>query len=146
MVRFFFKSLGKGVLWILLSALFGLIQMWIVFFDSFLDTATTLKIEDIISQGFLIYFCSGITVSFMIDYFLSSEINYLRNFEKIFYLLYPILILLFVIIVGTKFQVSTEGSINIDNAKTLQTIIILMTIIYSLVIKTKDYFNFNDAS
>jgi hypothetical protein len=134
------KSLGKGLIWLFLSALFGLIQMWIVLLNDFMSVESTSILDKIISQGFLVFFCSGITISMAIDFHLSDKKESSKNLEKILYFLYPFVMFILVTFIGTKFEISENGTINISSAKLLQTIIVFMTIIYALVIKTRDYF------
>ena len=57
--------------------------MWIVLLNDFMSVESTSILDKIISQGFLVFFCSGITISMAIDFHLSDKEENSKSLEKI---------------------------------------------------------------
>jgi len=68
-----FPLIGKSFLWSILTAFFGLLQVWLIFWTSFLVIAVTFRIEELFMGGALLFFSTAIVSSLTVDYHLSTK-------------------------------------------------------------------------
>ena len=99
--------------WNFLSTLAGLFQIFIVFFYSlFIKNHANIKI---IICGVILFFCSAIASSSVIDYWLTKEdflnVKYKNHFKIIFFYAIPLSIIPFVSLMYSGLYLTTEENI-----------------------------------
>lgn len=129
------NNIGRGVLWMLLTALFGLLQLWLVIGYNSVVRHDILSYHDFIHQGFILFFISAVVTTISVDFFL-SDLEFSRTIVGFLFVLFPLVVLLlsvglFLICLDKK---STD--LDLETIEALQLTLITMTVIYAITIKT----------
>lgn len=135
-------SLGKGVLWALFTLVFGLLQLWIILARDAVLVSPEFNFNQMILSGTLLFFASAVVSAICIDYYLGRSGDMHRILVGFVYFIYPMGIMtLCVFLFAFCFTSSTNPSaVNVSVVKTVQSTVLIMTIVYAVFTKTVMYF------
>jgi vacuolar-type H+-ATPase subunit I/STV1 len=89
------KILRNSFLWLILTLIFGLLQVWLVLVHSLIVKSKVFPFEQFVVNGALLFFATAIISSITVDYLLSKKTaNYFKPFDVIMFIVFPLLILL----------------------------------------------------
>ena len=131
------KPLVKASGWCVCMLLFGLLQFWTILGHSALDKDVSFNSEKFLLDCGLVFFSTALVAGFAIDFFCQSR-KRIKSLASIgaLYALYPALILgLAIWIYGVCFL----GRPDIDLLLNMQLVIISMSVLYALVLKTMHF-------
>ena len=131
----FLKSLKKGFSWLILTILFGLLQLWWVIFYTSVHKELSFDLYKILEHGILLFFSTSLVTSVMIDFFLAKGAEYSRSIIGIF-VFFPILILMTSTLLFSILTFNTFADLNISLIHSIQFAILTMSIIYAGGIKS----------
>ncbi|XLS30106.1 hypothetical protein ACJD0Z_04595 [Flavobacteriaceae bacterium M23B6Z8] len=129
-----FNNIGKGFTWMILTILFGLLQLWLVLGRNLVVRKDILTYETIILDGVLLFFITAIVTTISVDYF-HSNMNFSKRVVGFLFVLYPLLIILSSV---SLFYMMLENSMDDLDFKTIESFqyaLITMTVIYAISTK-----------
>lgn len=129
----FFNSLGKTIFWLLISIVFGLSPLVISLLFKVFMPNIELSLTKIIEEGVIMFFCTALCSSVMLDYLL-SHIKFSKYIEFIFYA-FPFAILLCSGLIFGQLYFHSNDNYDIKPLVTFQNFIIGTTFIYCLTLK-----------
>ena len=127
-------------IWFGLTLFFGLFQIFLVWLISLLFPATPFSIEQICSDGGLLFFSMALISSLMIDYFLFRKAA--QNFlQKLLFTFFPIVLfsICSVVFVMCHLQTQLKTPINTEITMIIQLFILFFTAIYAVLIKQTSF-------
>jgi hypothetical protein len=135
------SSLGKSVLWFILTLFFGLLQSWIILMESYVFNMDNniyigLKFEKLlIMSGALLFFSTAIIASLTIDYFLLRGVSYSKSRTGLLFVLFPVIALILCISLFSMFHGKCATDINYEFVRAMEYVILTATFIYAVVVK-----------
>lgn len=137
-IRIIFKSIGKAILWTILTTLMGCIQILLIWFVSFLIKETPIDLKVIFYDGIPLYYSMAVVFGITIDYYFSDKINYGKTVEFPMFIIFPFFLLIFSSFTITMIYLGKD-TIFLNQLKLFNYIIISFTIMYALIGKTLQY-------
>ncbi|MBK5931291.1 hypothetical protein [Halochromatium salexigens] len=137
-VRVLALAFGKSLYWSLLVALFGLLQLWLVFAYEGL-TAQPLGIERVMRDGVLLFFAVAVTIGLTLDFWFEAASDAQPTPMGLWivtaFVFYPLMIL--TLVVALAMALAINGAQLETSALTLITLTVTgMTTCYALMTKT----------
>lgn len=134
------KALFKSFVWIMLTILFGLLQLWLVLGSSLLIRTFNVSYEKIFLDGVLLFFVTAVVTALATDYYFSDR-PYPGWAETIMFAFFPFVIIvlsvwLFGICLGRE-----DLDIDIEGLKNVEYAVLFMTFIYAIVVKFIEFFH-----
>lgn len=131
----FVKALG----WCGCMLLFGLLQFWSILGHAALDENVSFDSKKFLLDCGLVFFSTALVASFAIDFFCQKR-KLVKNLALIgaLYALYPALIMGLAIWI---YSVCFLGNPDLELLFNMQLVIIFMSILYALVLKTMHFAN-----
>lgn len=133
------KPFFKALAWCGCMLLFGLLQFWSVLGYSALDKEISFDGNKFLMDCGLVFFSTVLVVGFAIDFFCQNR-KRIKNLTSVgvFYALYPAAILGLAVWI---YSVCFLGQPEIDLLFNIQLVIIFMSVLYALVLKTRHFAN-----
>jgi hypothetical protein len=129
------KSFLKAVFWLLVSVFYGLLPLGIIFFQQLFDTSIVFTVDGVLKEGILIFFCVALSSSVMVDYIFTPK-KLPKWIEFVMYG-YPWILVSMASLVYSQSVITQSGdSINWNILIGLQFFIMLLTVIYTLIVKS----------
>lgn len=136
----FWSNFGKGVSWVFLTAMFGLLQLWLILGHNLVVKENILTYNQVLLDGFLLFFITAIVSTISVDFFL-SDLIFSRLIVGLLFVLYPIVIMIMCI---GLFYISLDKSqveLELNTIEAVQFTLITMTIIYAISTKTLKFYH-----
>jgi hypothetical protein len=136
----FWSNLGKGVSWMFLTTMFGLLQLWLILGHNLVVKEDILTYNQVLLDGFLLFFITAIVSTISVDFFL-SDLVFSRIIVGLLFVLYPLVIML--MCVGL-FYIGLDKSpieLELNTIEAVQFTLITMTIIYAISTKTLKFYH-----
>lgn len=133
------KPLVKAFVWCGIVLFFGLLQFWYVLGYSFLDKGTSFNGDKFLMDCGLVFFSTALVAGFAIDFFCKDR-KRIKSLGVIglLYAFYPGLILCLSVWVYSNCFL---GQPDMERLLSTQMIILFMSMLYALVLKTKLFAN-----
>lgn len=133
------KTFWKSVSWYAGAIFFGQIQLWLVWVKSKgnLLTADDLTYNKILMDGYILFFCTGVTTSLGLDYWFNN--SYFKRNDSILYFIAPFIILLASIVIGSLIIGQDTQHANMPFIRLCHTFLIISTTFYIVTIKLKEF-------
>ena len=87
------RVLGKSLIWTSSTFFFGLFQLWILFGNTKILKTFTISFDQILIDGSLLFFSTGLAASITTDYHLSDNQIKSKLFSSIIFVFFPIIII-----------------------------------------------------
>ena len=133
------KSFYKAFFWLITNGFFGLFTLIVIIFFQLFIPDVSITMEKILEEGVLLFFCVAISASAMVDY-IFIETKFPKYIEFGFYAC-PLVFLIFSSLVFSQLFFHQNQSYNLDKLMGVQTIIMVLTGVYCLSLKTIVFFN-----
>jgi hypothetical protein len=133
------KPFGKALAWCTIMLFFGLLQLWFVLGYSALDKAISFDRDKFLLDCGIVFFSTVLVATFAIDFFCQDR-KLIKSLALVgvLYALYPALILGLAVWVYSN---SFLGQPDIKRLFNTQMVIVFMSTLYALVLKTKQFAN-----
>lgn len=138
------KRLRKGALlksssWLIGSIIVGQLQLWVVWFRS---SGTIISTDDltynkVLLDGYILFFCTGITTSLGLDYWFNNK--FVTKRESLIYFLGPFVILTFALLIGSSFIGQDPKEIKMNFIRWMHSFLIAITTLYILLLKANEF-------
>ena len=132
----YLEQIGKTLYWLFFNIFYGLMPLIILFISNFLYNKTFDLEDDVLKKGILIFLSIALSGSVTIDYvFIEKKIA--KWIENILYT-YIMIIILFAGIIYSQLNSlgDTNKNMDFDKLLSMQYIIIICTLGYTLFLKT----------
>lgn len=131
------KTIGKSLLWFVLTFIFGLLQAWVVFGQSYMleDMSVWNEVKNQIMGGALLFFSTAITASLTIDYFMLKDVNFSKTETGFLFVFSPAIILASAILVFSAIYLKPTEA-HFQTVMNLELVILSITFIYAIIVKT----------
>lgn len=136
------SSLGKSILWFILTLFFGLLQSWIILMENYvfkMDNNIDIGLEfekSLIMSGALLFFSTAIIASLTIDYFLlRGRDNLSKSKIGFLFVLVPAIVLILCISLFSMIHGKSATDINYQFVRNMEYGILTTTFIYAVVVK-----------
>jgi len=124
----------SGVVWIGLTLCFGLIQLWIMLLIAYVETKQSIRVEEIIKDCGIFFFCTSLVTSNAVDFFSRRvQTRDLRR-DAFTYVLIPSAVILVSVAMYVECYV---GNPDIGVVAWIQFLILIMSLVYTYVVRSK---------
>jgi len=129
--------LGKAITWTCMTALFGLLQVWLILATSFVLVGESLStnFDKLFLDGALLFFSIAIVSSLTIDHHLSQRTFQSDLFDKFMFTFFPVMILIVCVWLFTTCFGKQENELNFVFVQILECFIFFMALIYGFIVK-----------
>jgi len=127
----------------ILTIIFGLLQLWLVLGYNLVVIDNMISYEEIFLEGFLLFFITAIVSTITVDFFL-SDIIFSRLIVGILFVLLPCIILFISVGVFCVIVSKSKSELDVQVIETLQLVLITMTVVYGISIKTLKFQKANE--
>lgn len=132
------KAFVKSWSWVILTTVFGLLQLWLTLGSNLLVRTFNISYEKIFFDGVLLFFVTAVVSALVTDYYLSN-LFYPRWATGILFGFFPSIIIvvsvwLFGICIGKEIQ-----DIDLQVIKGLEYAVLFITLIYAVLFMTLIY-------
>ena len=132
------KTIFRSFFWLILSAIFGQLQLWVVWGSNSLTVnPNMLTYDKVILDGYILFFCTGITASLALDYYFDNRIT--KRGEQLIYSLFPIVVVLLGVLIGTNLLGKDPKQVNLEGIKFFHIWLMGLTSVYVVTIKYKAF-------
>ena len=125
----------KSILWLLLTASFGLLQIWISWGSHSMNSSFPYNPEAIFRDSVLLFFTTALVSALAMDYWFSDKHRWPKPVVGFLFVLYPALIVGLSIWSFMLCSADIADSIPIKTIKDSQYTILSMTVVYSVIAK-----------
>ena len=127
--------IGKSIIWSLFTVFFGLLQIWLIWANSFVLKDKEFLFGEFIMDGALLFFSTAIVSSLTIDHYLSERRPYLDIKTILAFILFPfIIVFLSVWLFGVCYG-RTVNEVELDFIIIIEYSIFTATLVYAFGIK-----------
>lgn len=130
------KGVFSSFLWLILTILFGLLQLWILLGYDQANSEFVLNTNKLILDGVLLFFCSALVSSITIDYHFDKSVELPKWASGILFSFFPFIIVGLSIWLFTASYIIPSEKIELDFIKSINYIIVTMTALYTITTKS----------
>jgi len=137
------RSLGKSLLWSILTSFFGLFQVWIILLMGLALKGEKIPCDALTMGGALLFFSTAIVWSLTIDYHLSLKTfnsNISQLTANIIFSVFPTIMFGVCLWLFTVCYGRIPDEIHSDFISSIEQAVFSMTIVYAFIIKTFDFY------
>jgi hypothetical protein len=114
------------ILWLIVSVGFGLLKLWIVVGDKWIQGLSDIDIRFV--SGTLLFYCSGIVVSSAFDSWIEKGIDKSEFFNMLFHIIIPTFLLIGITVIFLRV---TDDNFRIDRVKRIHWSVLIFSLSYS---------------
>lgn len=134
-------ALIKGMVWTLLTAMFGLIPIWLTFGISIITKNRDYNFSQAVQDGSLLFFVMAITTAITVDYYFSKDIDISGWVNKIMFTMYPFVIGIVITYLYSTLYLVSQSEIHVGIVSQIQYSLIGTTILYAMLAKSLMFFD-----
>lgn len=128
-------ALIKGMIWTLLTAMFGLIPVWLTFGISIITKNRDYSLSQAVQDGSLLFFVMAITTAITVDYYFSKDIDISGWVNKIMFTMYPFVIGIVITYLYSTLYLVSQPEIHVGIVSQIQYLLIAATLLYATIAK-----------
>jgi hypothetical protein len=140
-LRGFFEALGLGLLWSSIAAIFGLLQLAILWGRPHLLTQEKFDLVKIVLDGVLLFFATALVSSVTLDYYFTTQVRYSKLLEGLIVNLIPSGIILSAVWLYITTYGKAHEELLIDVLNRDQATLVIASVVYAWGIKALLFFN-----
>lgn len=107
-IKIIMVSAWNSLIWVLFTSFFGLIQVWATMMISYIRTDKNYSFLTAIQEGDLLFFIMALVAAITIDFYFSENLNVSNKLIAFIFILTPILISVFSIILYSLFYIDKD--------------------------------------